>query len=220
MRQVCLKILAILVFGLFFTNVQAGDYFKSDRFILDFYSPQWVNTPGGVSTDPSFSFAFSFGKDIPYKKSNFSCFYGLGYDFTNINHNANLKSLSVFEGTPREIGMRVLNVPYNLNRLSTQYLELPIEFRYRTQTKNPFRLYLGGKFGYMTKSKYTLDKVIGDRHERKGLNELERFKYGITMRIGYGLVNFYTYYGLNGLIVPEKQKGVNQLSFGISFIAN
>jgi hypothetical protein len=55
---------------------------------------------------------------------------------------------------------------------------------------------------------------------RKNLNELDRFKYGITLRLGYGLINFYTYYGLNGLMVPEKQKGVNQLSFGISLIAN
>jgi len=219
MRQVCLKIVTLLVFGLFFINVQAGDYFKSDRFILDFYSPQWVNTPVGVSTDPSFSFAFSLGKDIPYKKSNFSFFYGLGYDFTNINHNVNLKSLSDYDVTAREIGLRVLNAPYNLNKLSTQYLELPIEFRYRTQTKNPFRFYAGCKIGYMTKSKYTLDKVSADKYERKSLNELERLKYGLTMRIGYGLVNFYTYYGLNGLIVPEKQKGVNQLSFGISLIA-
>lgn len=220
MRLKGIKIFSSVVFGLFFSYVQAGNYFKSDRLIFDIYSPQWVNTPNGVSTDPSFSFSFSWGKDIPYKKSKFSWFYGLGYDFTNINHNSNLKSFSAFEVTPREIGMRVLNVPYDLNRLSTQYLELPIEFRYRTQTKNPFRVYVGGKFGYMTKSKYNLDEGSGDVFVRKSLHELDRFKYGITFRIGYGLVNIYSYYGLNGLIVPEKQKGVNQLSFGISLLAN
>ena len=34
----------------------------------------------------------------------------------------------------------------------------------------------------MTKSKYTLDKVSADKYERKSLNELERLKYGLTMR--------------------------------------
>jgi hypothetical protein len=220
MRLKCVKIFFLVVFGLYSKYVQAGNYFKSDRLIFDFYSPQWVNAPNGISTDPSFSFSCSWGKDIPFKESKISWFYGLGYDFTNINHNSNLKSFSAFEATPREIGMRVLNVPYHLNKLSTQYLEFPLEIRYRTQTKNPFRAYVGGKFGYMTKSKYNLDEGIGDVIVRKNLNELDRFKYGITLRLGYGLINFYTYYGLNGLMVPEKQKGVNQLSFGISLIAN
>jgi len=218
MHKTCFKILAIFSFVILSLNLQAGDFIKSDRLLFDFYSPQWVNGPKDLNTNPTFSFAVSWGKDVPFKKSNFSWFYALGYDFNNIQHNANLKSLPI--GSVREVGMRLLNTPYSLNKLSTHYLEIPIEFRYRTQTKNPFRVYLGTKTGYMVKSHYEIDEGKGETYERKGLDELERLKYGVTLRVGYGLVNFYAYYGLNGLMTPDKQKGVNQLSFGLTLMAN
>lgn len=220
MRIKGIKILAIIAFVAQTLSVQAGEYFKSDRLLFDFFSPRWVNGPSELNTDPTFSFAVSLGKDLQFGRSNFSWFYGLGYDFTNINHNANFKSVPNLDGTVREIGMRLLNVPYSLNKLSTQYLELPLEFRYRTQTKKPFRIYVGAKAGYMVRSYYELDEGLGDSYTRKNLKELERYKYGLTLRFGYGLLNLYTYYGLNGLMTPDRQKGVNQLSIGMTLMAN
>lgn len=221
MRNAYFKIFATFVLVALTQSTQAGDYYKKDRLLFDFYSPMWINGPSDMSTDPTFSFAISYGKDVSFKRdSKFSCFYALGYDFNNINHNLNLKSIQNLEFTPRELGARILNAPFSLNRLSSHYLELPLELRYRTQTKNPFRIYAGAKGGYLIKSKYELDQGSGDIYERKSLEELERFKYGLTFRIGYGLINLYAYYGLNGLMKPEDQKGVNQLSFGITLMAN
>lgn len=214
------QILVLLLLNIHFVSVKAGDYSKSDRLLFDFYSPKWVNTPRGVNTDPTFSFSVSWGKDMPIKTSKFSWFYGLGYDFSTIRHNINFKSLPTIDETVRELGVRILNVPYSINRLSTQYLEVPLEVRYRTQTKYPFRFYLGTKIGYMTCSSYKLDEENGGIYKRRSLDELDRFKYGITFRIGYGLVNFYTYYGINGIMPSKKQEGINQLSFGITLIAN
>lgn len=221
MRITCFKILATFVLGAFSLSSQAGDYYKKDKLLFDFYSPMWVNGPADMNTDPTFSFAVSYGKDITFKKdSKFSWFYAVGYDFNNINHNLNLKSIQSLDFTPRELGAKILNVPFSINKLSSHYIELPLELRYRTQTKNPFRVYAGAKAGYLVKSKYELDEGLGDLYERKNLDELERFKYGLTFRIGYGMVNLYAYYGLNGLMKPETQKGVNQLSFGLTLMAN
>jgi len=215
------KILFLFILNISFTYVEAGDYFKSDRLFFDLYSSQWVNSPNNVDTDPTFSFSVSWGKDFSIKKSKFSWFYGLGYDFSTIRHNINFKSLSNIDPTAREIGLRILKVPYSINKLSTQYLEIPFEFRYRTQNKYPFRIYAGGKLGYMTRSLYRLDEDAAAMYKRRNLNELDRLKYGITLRVGYGMINFYTYYGLNGLINSSKyQKGINQLSFGITLMAN
>ena len=134
--------------------------------------------------------------------------------------NINFKSLPNIDETVREIGVRVLNVPYSINRLSTQYMEIPLELRYRTQTKYPFRFYLGTKMGYMTRAYYNLNEENVDAYKRRNLDELDRLKYGVTFRVGYGLINLYTYYGLNGLMPSKRQKGINQLSFGISLMAN
>lgn len=213
-----LKIIVILALVLNFEHAHAGDYYKSDRILFDFYTSQWVNKPAVISTELSLSFTCSWGRDIQYKKTNFSWFYGLGYDFTKINHNANLKPRSTFQESPREVGLRVIRVPYKINRLTSQYIECPIELRYRTQTKQPFRFYVGGKVGLMTNARYQLQN--GENYQRNNISELQKFKYGMTLRVGYGLFNVFAYYGLNGLIHPENQRGVNQLSFGISLIAN
>ena len=154
------------------------------------------------------------------KNSKFSWFYGLGYDFSAIRHNINFKSLPNIDEPAREIGVRILNVPYSINRLSTQYLEIPFELRYRTQSKYPFRLYLGAKMGYMTRASYNLQEQNKDAYKRRNLNELDRLKYGVTFRVGYGLLNLYTYYGLNGLMISKRQRGINQLAFGITLMAN
>ena len=214
------QILFLLVLNIHLMSVKAGEYYKSDRLLFDFYSPQWVNTPLGVNTDPTFSFSVSWGKDIPIKTSKFSCFYGLGYDFSSIRHNINFKSLPTIDETVRELGVLILNVPYSINKLSTQYLEIPLEVRFRTQTQHPFRLYLGTKIGYMTRSSYKLDEENLGVYKKRNLDELDRFKYGLTFRIGYGLVNFYTYYGINGLMHSTRQEDINQLSIGITLMAN
>ena len=214
------QILVFFVLNIQFSNVKGGEYFKSDRLMFDFYSPQWVNTPNKITTDPTFSFSISWGKDMLIKNSKFSWFYGLGYDFSAIRHNINFKSLPNIDEPAREIGVRILNVPYSINRLSTQYLEIPFELRYRTQSKYPFRLYLGAKMGYMTRASYNLQEQNKDAYKRRNLNELDRLKYGVTFRVGYGLLNLYTYYGLNGLMISKRQRGINQLAFGVTLMAN
>jgi hypothetical protein len=71
MRLKCVKIFFLVVFGLYSKYVQAGNYFKSDRLIFDFYSPQWVNAPNGISTDPSFSFLVHGEKTFHLKNQKF-----------------------------------------------------------------------------------------------------------------------------------------------------
>lgn len=207
----------VLFFTVFATH--AGEYFKSDRLIFDLYTPSWVNTPSVINSSFSLGFSTSWGKDIVLSKSRYSCFYGLGYDFANINSNVDFKRS--FKGSSiRSFGLKALHGVYAINQLTSHYLEVPLELRFRTQTKIPFRVYLGTKVGYLVKSKYTLDENTGTTFERKNINILEDLKYGVSFRVGYGLINFYTYYGFNSLIRASKQPGINQISFGISFLAN
>lgn len=197
-----------------------GDYFKNDRLLFDFYAPQWLNTNKGVKVDPSFSFAVSWGKDVQIKKTQFSWFYGLGYDFHQINHNVSFKSDFLSGTSGRDLGLTILNVPFTLNRLSTQFVEIPLEFRFRTQTKYPFRFYIGTKLGYMVRSKYRLNELNKTDFKRVGLDELEKWKYGVTARVGCGLFNIYAYYGLNALTSSTAQPNFNQLSLGLTLMAN
>ena len=214
------KLVLLLLVSFHLKYTRAGGYFKSDRLLFDFYSSKWVNTSNDLTTDPTVSCSISYGKDISIKSSNFSWFYGLGYDFNTIHHLINFNSLPSINETPRELGIRILNVPYSINKLSSQYLEVPLEFRYRTQTKHPLRIYYGVKVGYMVRSSYVFQKDRKDIYHKKNLNELNHYKYGMTFRLGYGIINIYAYYGLNGLLSAQSQLAINQLSFGITLIAN
>ena len=186
--------------------IRAGDYIKSDCLLFDFYTSKWVNSPNEITTNPTVNFSFSYGKDFLIKSSNFSWFYGLGYDFSAMNHSINFKSLPSISGMSKDVGIRILNVP--------------LEFRYRTQTKSQFRLYLGFKAGYMVRSFYLLQEDRKDIYFRKNLSELENLKYGMTFRLGYGMINLYAYYDLNGLLSSQLQKSINQLFFGVTLMAN
>jgi hypothetical protein len=51
-------------------NAFGGDYFKKDKLVIDFHSPNWLYTPYGISTDykDSFGFSFTFGNEIQLEK--------------------------------------------------------------------------------------------------------------------------------------------------------
>jgi len=42
----------------------------------------------------------------------------------------------------------------------------------------------------------------------------------MTLRVGYGLINIYAYYGLNTLLSDKTDQVINEFSFGITLMAN
>lgn len=112
------------------------------------------------------------------------------------------------------------------NNVTTNFLEIPVEFRYhfnRNNYRKSIRWAFGGKFGYnfqsQTKIAYTdgagLDRKIKDRQSFG----FAPFRYGVYTRLGFSGFNLWGYYGLNQVF--EKDKGpfktqATQLNFGIS----
>ncbi len=111
--------------------------------------------------------------------------------------------------------------------LITNYVDIPIEFRYyinRNDPKRSFNFGFGGKFGYRfsshTKLKFSEDgdDVITKHKRGFGLN---RLRYGLTGRIGYGGLTLLGYFSLsdmfeagNGPIGTDEVRGY---TIGISF---
>ncbi|MBX2898050.1 MAG: outer membrane beta-barrel protein [Cyclobacteriaceae bacterium] len=107
----------------------------------------------------------------------------------------------------------------------TNYLEMPLEFRFDTKPEDiarSFNVALGGRIGYrlnsFTKVKYKDDgEVVKVKDKRSfGLND---FRYGIYARIGVGGFSWFAFYNLSEMF--EKGKGpqardINSLTLGIS----
>ncbi len=217
------RIVTVLI-CLFITSFSclAGDYFKKDKLVFDFYSPNWVNTPNEILSDykKSFGFSFSWGEDVQIKKSLFSIYYGIGYDYNSVTSNAKLLKPSLPFGHPDNFKWSSLSESYDVNKLKLHYLDVPFQFRFKTETNLPFRVYLGTKVGYLFSSNYSKETESNESESRKNLSEINRLRYGITFRMGYGMFNIFSYYGLNNLISTNQDKRINQFSLGLSLLLN
>lgn len=113
----------------------------------------------------------------------------------------------------------------NKSMLVTNYLEIPLEFRFDTSPEDlnrSFNVAIGGRVGVLfdafTKVRYNdLGEVVKVKNKlNHGVNP---FRYGVYSRIGVGGFSFFGFYNLSDMF--EKGKGpmgttMNTLTVGIS----
>lgn len=109
--------------------------------------------------------------------------------------------------------------------LVTNYLEVPLEFRYDTRPNDIARSFswaIGGRIGVLASSlmkvKYKEEGEMIKLKDKKsyGLNPI---RYGVYTRIGIGGFNWFAFYNLSEMF--EKDKGpeatmMNTMTVGIS----
>ncbi|WMJ75412.1 outer membrane beta-barrel protein [Cytophagaceae bacterium ABcell3] len=112
-------------------------------------------------------------------------------------------------------------ITYRRSKLNANYIDIPVEIRFKSSTINrkAFKLGLGVKAGVMfdAKTKFvysTEDRRI--REQQKHHHHVNRFRFGLTGRIGYGKLLFYGYYGLNNLFRDGTAPEMRPVMFGLS----
>lgn len=121
----------------------------------------------------------------------------------------------------------LFNSTIKKSKLAVNYLEIPLELRFRSNKIYPRRsisLSVGGKIGILfnahTKFKYFQN---GDTKEQKHAEsfDLNRFRYGVNARLGFGAFSFFYYYSLNTLFQKDKGPAGNiskPMNIGISLV--
>lgn len=206
---------------------------SSDRFIMDVFTDFWQNYPQEDLKPAAINrgIAFHLMVDKPLGFSNFSIAAGLGY----AGHNLYSKSLLViatdenaassFAFTPIAEGVK-----FSKNKINVNYLELPLELRFRTKkTSQKFRVHAGVKLGYLinahTKYKgeptadyqgYNNNSTVKKHFTNN--EEVNAFRYGAIARIGYGQFNLNAFYALNPLFKKDKGPEMFPISIGLSYI--
>lgn len=110
--------------------------------------------------------------------------------------------------------LNALDIEYDTNRFSTQLLEVPLEFRWRTSTPESYRfwrIYTGLRLGYIYHFKSNFQQE-GNQVIQTEVPEVERFRLGTTFTFGYNTFNFHVYYSLNPYF---KEARLNNTEFGI-----
>jgi hypothetical protein len=178
----------------------------------------WLNTPADMDTRVINQGVQAFGTyNMPFGKSNFSFAIGVGISIHNLYWNY------MFQG--RTDSLQFVKIPdsvgYTRSKLTLPYVEIPLEFRFRTKSK--FAMGIGFKVGYMI---YGHSKWVGDdyifnttntlRASFKDTKNIEKFAYGPTLRFGYKWFHVNGYYSLSSIF--QKGKGPDMYPISVGFL--
>lgn len=184
-------------------------------FVLDFGFNRDVSGP------PDFSLYFwgSRTANLYYQypirlfKSSFSVVPGIGFSFERYRFKDNY--MVGYDNNNELIMIPGEDTPYEgikKSMLVTNYIEAPIEFKYTLNPEDParsFNVSVGGRVGFLydsfNKVKYKENSEVKKLKDKQDFN-LNKFRYGLVGRIGFGAFTVFTYYNLSPLF--EKGKGL------------
>jgi hypothetical protein len=202
----------------------------NDHFMLQYGVDGWPNIPDSINTS-GFSRHFNayIMIDKPFKTSPaLSIAFGIGIGSSNIffsNTYVNLKSNTAT--------LPFTNVSsanhYEKFKLTTGFLEVPVEFRYVSNPAQPdkgFKVALGAKGGLLlsahTKGKNFMDstgrsvydpKYISKEADKKFINTT---RFAVTARIGYGHISLDGSYQVTGFLKQGVGPTINPYSIGLT----
>ncbi len=214
-----------------------------DRFIVTLFTDIWQDVPDdmdikaiqrGISIDAM--------QDMPLGRSSFSVAAGIGFT----SHNLYSDQRYLYNAIEEKHDFYPVNLDYDKNKISLNYLDVPVQLRYRTRdTERTFRIHAGMKAGYLVNAhtKYEGKTYMGpmgmqfpDHPDAEGfdppdqlverttkvkehnLENIASYRIGLTAMVGYGRFNVYFYYPLTDIFEDNSAEDMRPLSLGVSLI--
>lgn len=198
--------------------------YREDQIYFSFTYNIVSGEPDGIrSSQFSGGFHTGFIRDFPVnERRNVAIGVGLGWSIDTYGHNLFVGNSEDSDATRFEILDRG-RIDFDTNRFSTQSIDLPIQFRWRTSTPETYkfwRIYAGVRPSYMYffRSKFVQD---GESFKKSDVPELERLRLGATFNFGYNTFNFHFYYSLNSFFkdaqVDEQNLELRTFQVGLMF---
>jgi hypothetical protein len=218
-----------------------GKLTQADRIVFDIFSDIWMNVPGDSMKMKKINRGANLYimKEFPFGRSNFSFALGLGVGCQNLYSNATpVRSFidtssthtekiydgkTVFTKIPSFSPDGKQNINFKNNKFTQIYLDIPLEFRYRMKN-NAFKIYLGGKLGLMLSNHtkyngddYTEYSPTGTiRIKEYKIANVNKYRYGLTARIGWKWIQVYGYYSLSKLFKKDLGPDMYPISVGLT----
>lgn len=198
----------------------------NEQIVLDINWLSWLNYPSEINLKPTSSeFGLLYLHPLLGKKNHFSMAAGLGLSTQNIKYDAYVSNSVYDEPT---FMLFDDSISFKTNKLTTVFVDIPIEFRLRTKNnvhKKNFKLSFGGRIGYLLKSyhKYAGDEYrfsTGTTTKFKEYNipYLNKLHYGVFAKVFYGKFGINANYSLSNLFEKKFTPEIIPFSIGISMI--
>lgn len=190
-----------------------------DFLVLQLSYDSWMGAPDSIRTGGlSRGFNMAFMYDFPFKNgSKFSIAPGLGISSSNIFFKD--QAVAIGEVTP------TLQFPtdssYKHYKLSTNYVEIPIELRYRQYQDNAnkgFKAGIGLKFGALLNAHTKGKKALSGSKQTEKITDKRYFqpwRAAATARVGYSNFSVFASYSLTPLLKRTAGPSINTFSIGI-----
>ncbi|MDZ4847084.1 MAG: porin family protein [Chitinophagales bacterium] len=194
----------------------------ADRLVVGFTFDNWIydrDKIDSLGTEwNSWGIQLYYMYDIPMGKSRFSFAPGLGFSASWVKNN------SLLDESVDSIGtiFRPIQADYKRNSLVTSYFDIPLELRFRgkVNSKNKsFKMAAGVVGGVqMTHHTKTKTEISGETKifKQYRYDDLMKFRFGPTFRIGYGSVNLSFYYSVLSLFKNDLGPDVHPFSVGFT----
>lgn len=222
-----MKGVIIVLFSFLFLNLNAQikelkelKYFARDQVIFDLNYNYWMEDETTTQqTWNSFGCSFYAIYNLIGKHSNICLASGFGMSIENIN----LETQPDYSSGKTVFTPIQPNIDYSKNKIALTYLEVPLEIRIRTNPnpkRKSFIIYIGAKAGYLINNhmKYVGDDVTGKwvKYKLFDIENIMKYRYGATFRIGFGKLNISGFYSLTSLFEKEKGPEIIPVNIGIS----
>ncbi len=194
----------------------------SDHIVVSLFTDAWSGLPDNMDTYfINRGIAFDYLQELPLGKSNFSIAAGLGLSSHNL-YSDNIYEWNIENNNYYFVPIQT-DADYKNNKLSLNYINVPVEFRFRTRNlPKTFRIHAGIKGGYLINAhtKYFGDNEQGReiKTKEKSLENIESFLLGLNGRIGYGRINVSAFMSLTEIFKDNNAQDAEFISLGLSVI--
>jgi hypothetical protein len=218
MKKVFLLVFILGMVSITFGQKIGQSTIKRFSFGLDYYTDIWLKKPPDIDTRAINQGISVFGMyNYPFGESNFSIAVGIGTGFHNMYTKGQIEDIKADTITFIPIPD---SIDYKRYKLGLSYIDIPLEFRFKTEKK--FRVAVGAKFGFLIdgKTKYKGNREDGELViiKQKSVENLQRFRFGPTLRIGYDWFNVFVYYQVTKVFEPGRGPDIYPLSVGLTLL--
>ena len=198
--------------------------YKEDQVYFSFTYNIVTGSPSEIRTSQfSGGFHTGFIRDFPLnERRNIALGLGLGWSIDTYGQNLFVGKTLDLQSSRFEVLDRS-RIDFDVNRFTTQSIDLPVQFRWRTSTPETYkfwRIYAGLRPAYIY---YFQSKFVqaGETYRETDIPELERLRLGATFTFGYNTFNFSFYYSLNSFfkdaMVNEEELNLRTFQVGLTF---
>lgn len=194
---------------------------NGEWFHFEFTSTQYQSDSKELSQEFGHSISFALMNEVLFGVSHWSFGYGLGFGAYNYNNNLNIKvnpttQLPEYQFLPADS-------TYDVNRQSLQYIEVPLELRFRTRSNKKgrfLRIYPFIKGGVRVKS-LSIFKNGSYSVAQLKLEDTEWWRAAAGIRLGYSIFSLYANYEISSIyksvqVGETNLKDFRTLNLGVS----